>query len=203
MTDTQPKKRSQTRSRLTLLLIVALFVAPLLAAIWLYQRVQDEGVWDTVNHGRLIRPAQPLEGVELSDIDGDPVTGEDLRERWTLLFIPGSPCEAACRKNIYHMRQVWASLGREAPRVQRWLLVDSPDRHAALAGFLEDYPRMAVVVDRQRRLIGPLKGAIELDEPAIYLVDPLGNLMMAFPQSLDPRDMLKDLKKLLKVSRIG
>jgi len=38
---------------------------------------------------------------------------------------------------------------------------------------------------------------------AIYLVDPLGNLMMRFPPDLEPKSLLKDLKHLLKVSRIG
>ena len=35
------------------------------------------------------------------------------------------------------------------------------------------------------------------------LIDPLGNLMMVVPLDLDPRLLLKDLKKLLKLSRIG
>ena len=37
----------------------------------------------------------------------------------------------------------------------------------------------------------------------IYLVDPLGNLMMRFPRDPDPSKMLKDLQRLLKYSGIG
>ncbi|MNT11768.1 hypothetical protein D3C72_1466670 [compost metagenome] len=40
-------------------------------------------------------------------------------------------------------------------------------------------------------------------EDTLFLVDPLGNLMMRFPQDPDPKKMSGDLKKLLKVSRIG
>ena len=35
------------------------------------------------------------------------------------------------------------------------------------------------------------------------LVDPLGNVMMLIPASLDPSDLLKDLKKLMKLSKVG
>ena len=38
---------------------------------------------------------------------------------------------------------------------------------------------------------------------AIYLIDPFGNLMMRFSPELSPKSMLKDVKHLLKVSRIG
>lgn len=37
----------------------------------------------------------------------------------------------------------------------------------------------------------------------IYLVDPLGNLFMYYQSSTNPMDILKDLKKVLKVSQIG
>jgi hypothetical protein len=37
----------------------------------------------------------------------------------------------------------------------------------------------------------------------IYLVDPLGNLMLRFPRDPEPRLMIKDLARLLKASQIG
>jgi hypothetical protein len=37
----------------------------------------------------------------------------------------------------------------------------------------------------------------------IYLVDPLGNLMMRFPRDPDPSKMIKDLQRLLRYSRFG
>jgi len=40
-------------------------------------------------------------------------------------------------------------------------------------------------------------------ETSFWLVDPLGNLMMRFPQDPDPAKMKKDLIRLLKASRIG
>ncbi len=40
-------------------------------------------------------------------------------------------------------------------------------------------------------------------EDSLFLVDPLGNLMMRFPKEPDPKKMSSDLKKLLKYSHIG
>jgi len=37
----------------------------------------------------------------------------------------------------------------------------------------------------------------------VYLVDPLGNLMMHFPKQTGMQGMQEDLKRLLRVSRIG
>jgi len=37
----------------------------------------------------------------------------------------------------------------------------------------------------------------------IYMIDPLGNLMMRFPKDADPNKIKKDLYKLLKASAIG
>ena len=49
---------------------------------------------------------------------------------------------------------------------------------------------------------------VALEDPAftrdhIYLVDPLGNLMLRFPRDPDPSRMIKDLQRLLRYSRIG
>jgi hypothetical protein len=37
----------------------------------------------------------------------------------------------------------------------------------------------------------------------VYLVDPLGNLMMSYPADMNPKGMQTDLKKLLKNSWAG
>lgn len=42
-----------------------------------------------------------------------------------------------------------------------------------------------------------------LSTQMIYLVDPLGNVFMSYPASIDPIYILEDLKKLLEVSQIG
>ena len=101
------------------------------------------------------------------------------------------------------MRQIWISLGREANRLQRLLLIADAEQKQELTEFLTAYPQTNVIVDADGQLLRQIEAVRHAAEPAIMLVDPLGNLMMSFPQSMDPRDILKDLKKLLKISQIG
>ena len=43
----------------------------------------------------------------------------------------------------------------------------------------------------------------QLLKSKIYLVDPLGNGFMYYSATVNPLDILKDLKQVLKVSQIG
>ena len=47
------------------------------------------------------------------------------------------------------------------------------------------------------------KRPAELLPGGSYLIDPLGNLVMYFPPNLDPKEMVGDIKHLLKLSHIG
>ncbi len=196
-------KPSRTRNRLLFLSVIALFVIPFLAAYWFFGRTVKTEVWGTTNLGTLIRPVVSLQDFTLIDQHGNPFTLNRLRGQWTLVFIPDNPCDEACKKNIYHMRQLWISLGKNAYRVQQLLLLHDAMEIQNLDSFLQNYPQTIVVVDPAQMLITQIESASPADEAAIVLVDPLSNLMMAFPQSLDPGDILHDLKKLLKFSQTG
>ena len=79
-------------------------------------------------------------------------------------------------------------------RVERlWVLTDAGKPRAELLAAIEG-----------TRIAGtptPASPAMRVDH--IYLVDPLGNLMMRFPRDPDPSKMIKDLQRLLKYSRVG
>lgn len=205
MNETKHTSREKHwRSRLVFVAIVVLFAIPLIAAWWLFLHTEPGQPWATSNKGDLIIPARPLGEFTLTGNQNTRTyTLADIRGKWALVFVPPADCDEACKKNIYHMRQVWAGLGRDADRVQRLLVLQAPTQFDALAEFLENYPDMTVVYDAGNSLIDQIPFSEAALGRNIYLIDPLGNLMMAFPQTLDPRDMLKDLKKLLKISTIG
>ncbi len=196
-------KVPRNRNRLIFLLVVALFVIPFIAAYWFYGKTEETKVWRTTNRGLLIRPAQPLQEFSLISHSGEKYNLEKMLGSWALVFVPSNPCNEACKKNIYHMRQIWVSLGRNANRVRRFVLLRSDNEKQNLERFLVNYPQTIVLVDSDRQFIRQLESATQTDEPVIMLLDPVGNLMMAFPQSMDPRDILRDLKKLLKSSQTG
>lgn len=116
-----------------------------------------------------------------------------------MVQLDGGACNAACRSKLYYMRQVRVAQGREQERIERlWLVLD---KARPAAGLLKQYDGTAVVsVNAGIRAQFPAAGR---PEDSIYLVDPLGNLMMRFPKNPDPRGMIKDIKHLLKASQIG
>ncbi len=185
--------------RLYLLFIVACFIVPLAAAGWL------AGHWTpghTVQHGELLHPARPLDFHWIA-LDGHSTA---LRGHWTLLYTGSARgCDARCHTALYDLRQVRLALGKEMSRVETVLLLDgSPD--AALRQWLAHEHATMTVGWADPGGQTPLLEAFADADPTggwIYLIDPLGNLLMRYPVTVEPRGILKDLQRLLKWSRIG
>jgi len=209
-----PDAALQRRSRLKLLAVLGAFGIPLLlATVWLHYARVSGGTLGLSARGELIHPAFPLESVVLSELNGEqqaPFDEESLRGTWTMFYAPAGECGEACELNIYHMRQVRLALSHRMDRVQRVLLVNSSAQ--VDADLLAEHPGLRVlsgtsgqydeVVDKINTALSQSKGALQPAD-AIYLIDPFANVMMRFPADLPPKSMLKDIKHLLKVSRIG
>lgn len=181
------------RSSRTLWLILALCAAPIVASYAAYYWWQPTG---HVNYGELIEPRQ-LPGATLARIDGRRFTLRELEGQWVLLAAAPAACDEKCREKLVYMRQVRLAQGKETDRVERvWLVTDGVAPDAAL---LTEHPGLIVVRDGE-----PIVGALPAQRSPIdhvYVVDPLGNLMMRFPANPDPRKMLKDLSRLLRHSK--
>jgi hypothetical protein len=98
------------------------------------------------------------------------------------------------------MRQVRQAQGKELGRIERVFLLEdetSPDEH-----IREEYKGTWFVRARAGKL-PPMLPAPQSARKHIYLVDPLGNLMLRFPEDADPRRMIKDMTRLLKYSGVG
>lgn len=194
-------------SRMKLLAIFGMFAVPLLlATIWLHMVRSSGGQLGDTSRGQLIAPAVPLTDFSL-DAGDENFDLDRIRGLWTLVYIPEGECTDACRLNLYHMRQVRLALNHRMDRVQRAVVVSSADQvdealRAEHLGLI-----VAGGDPSQREAFTTQVRAAQADmaplDNAIYLVDPLGNLMMRFPPDLPPKSLLKDLKHLLKVSRIG
>ena len=117
-----------------------------------------------------------------------------------LVQFDSGACDADCERKHYFMRQVRKSQGKDQYRVERlWLVTDAaaPSNH-----LLEAISGTRIERAGSRSLAGqfPAQGALA---DHIYIVDPLGNLMMRLPRDPDPGRVIKDLQHLLKTSRIG
>lgn len=194
----------QRRGRRRFLLLAALFAAPFVLA-WLYIGVF--GGWRpdaSVNYGTLIEPARPLDLLALPRLAGKPPFAmTDWRRHWTLVYIAGDGCAAPCRENLYTTRQVRLTLGKDAARVQRVLLlagaVADPEFYAA------QHPQLIVLPLAEENRAAVLRQFMVSGASNDYLVlvDPLGNAMMWYPANVAPDALDADLKRLLKYSQIG
>ncbi len=189
---------TRRRGRLQLLLLAAIFLGPLAVAAWLYNNPERWVPEARTNNGTLLKPVIVLPDVGLADGSGGRVTPEALRGRWSLTYLARSDCAETCRSALNTLRQIRLGSGKEAVRIQRVLLSDSalPD-----AAWLEA-EQAGLIIARPGSHIRFRLAIDELDE-GIYLIDPLGNLIMAYPADAQPKPVYADLKKLLKSSRIG
>ncbi len=191
-----------------LLLLASLFFGPLLlASIWYGHADRWPLPEQRANHGQLISPPQPLAGLQLQDLQGRPLAGDSWQGRWLLVY-PGPPnCDAECENLLYQIRQVRTALGKETERVQRiYLLAEVPRDPARLEALHSLHPDLLLAVLASPETVAQFP---EADATALwsgqqlYVVDPLGNLMMRYGATQEPKDILTDLKRLLRLSRIG
>ncbi len=193
--------------RRKLIALMAIYAAPLLAAwLWLGYVRSNEGAGVSVN-GELIQPAVPLTEFSLLDAAGEVWQLNSLEKKWSMVYFAGESCAQQCEQTLYNMRQVRLSTGRRMDRVQRVLVTREV---TGMSARLEDASEgLAVVggtvagIDGLKTQISSAEAGMPACDHCIYLVDPFANVMMRFPPDLDPKKMYKDLKHLLKVSRIG
>ena len=195
------------RARLLLVLLGALFLSGSVIAFLLLQSGWRPA--RTKNHGELVQPARPLQDIALDTLDAPAISVDRLKGKWTLVYFGPAECLQPCTDNLYKMRQVTAAQGKEAHRVQRLMVVTDTKALDLLRYTLKEYPGMHVAIgpaEAVQRLAAQfaLPAGSPLDNRhRLYIVDPLGNLMMSYPADADPRGINKDLGLLLKASQIG
>ena len=133
------------------------------------------------NYGELL-PPRPIPGFE------------PQRGKWVLVMFDAAACDPYCEKKLYFMRQVRRAQGKDMDRVERlWAITDGGKPRAELLAAIEG----TRIESKGAEGVFP-GNAVD----HIYLVDPLGNLMMRFPREPDPSKMIKDLQRLLKYSGV-
>jgi cytochrome oxidase Cu insertion factor (SCO1/SenC/PrrC family) len=185
------------RSRLMLLFIFALFALPLLVA-WVLNFNGGFTPAATANNGTLVRPVRPVSAIGLFDVSGAVLDTGYFKGKWTLLYRQAGDCNAACQQILYTLRQVRLAQGKNIDRVQRLLLLEGATMPAWVSGLDEHYPGLMVA-----RVATAENADVFGTAGRIYLVDPIGNVMMEYSLDAPPRGMIKDLERLLRISYVG
>jgi len=199
--------RRRVLSRWSLIGLVLLFVGPVLLS-WVMFQTQD--LWwsgTTGNYGELITPARPVQLPGLQTYDGEVFDGTYLRGRWTMVILAEKPQDAGSRESLYTTRQVRTALEKDQERVQRLLVLEKPPSPELRDELGRIDPELIVTVAPEKGL-APIRKELSpsgssANDGVVYLIDPLGNLMMRYPAGFEGKRMLKDLRRLLKVSQIG
>ncbi|EGU33755.1 hypothetical protein VII00023_05677 [Vibrio ichthyoenteri ATCC 700023] len=181
-------KPSVTRGRMMLLALIFVFALPaLLAKLILQQQWYTSGV---TNKGTLIDPNTSFASLGVDN----PYFGE----RWQLGYVMPEKCDALCLEQLHLLKQSHTALGKYQQRVEPVILLSSGSDQQAIAQI--DFP------------VVPINSAFEqvVDSFEYVIVDPRGQLVMRYPK-VDSADnlvaqskgLLADLRKLLKLSRVG
>jgi len=181
-------------------LVLAICAAPLIASYFTYYVIKPTS---RNNYGELIDPRNyPIPQLQASALDGAPASFDAYKGKWIMLQVDGGDCKDPCRRKLLDMRQLRLMQGKEMERIERvWLVTDdNPIDTIVLREF--DGTR---IMRANRDVVNAWLPVAPGMTPAeyIYLIDPLGNLMMRFPKQPDSGKMKKDIAKLLKASGIG
>lgn len=186
--------------RWKLLAVVAVCAAPMIFSYLTYYVIKPEG---RTNYGALLDPrAHPLPALGAVTLDGKPVELDAWKGKWIMLQVGGGDCAEACRTKLFQMRQLRLMQGKEMSRIERiWLITDERPLETLVMREYDGTNMLRVKPETLKAWLPVEAGAAVADH--IYIIDPLGNLMLRFPKDADPNKMKKDLYKLLKASRIG
>ncbi len=190
------------RGRLQVWLIALAFVLPIAAAFLWTPR-------GFVNYGELVAPARLIPDENLTRLDGSAFRFSQLHRKWTLLYLGGPVCSDACQQNLYKIQQVRLAQSKNAHRVQGVYLMPAERDARQVRVLVGQYPNLIGVVAEEgvfKRLLKQFEANDRASASAkdrIYVIDPLGNLMMRYPPDADPSGIRKDLNRLLRVSQVG
>jgi hypothetical protein len=176
-----------------LLLLGAISLAPFVGSLLLYYFWKPQTF---TNYGELIA-AVPLAGKAIPTRDGKPFDIDELRGKWVFLMADSGNCDDDCQSKLYVMRQIRLTQGKDQERIERVWLIPDPARPSP--GIEAEYRGTRTILLADDDFIAHLP-APDSPRQHIYVIDPFGNLMMRFPQNVDPQRMKKDIDRLMKTS---
>lgn len=189
---------SFSRQQITLLGIFALFLGPVILVIlmrsswWQYQPVGLK------NLGHLVDPPTHLALNETRGFDN----------KWLVLYVLDQPCEKQCIERVTTLRQIHIAAGRNNEHLAI-VLLSKTDTEATLRSRLDSiYPEFQYVTDTASTALTTLdtvnanvvKASGDAGTMHTYILDPMGNVILAYGADASPNDIHKDLKRLLKWS---
>jgi len=191
----------QRKGRMVFLLMIIFFIVPIIVVVMMYKynwKPSGESL------GELIKPPREIRSPEHTlNSEAKPLPPLLWKEKWSIIYIADS-CAATCMQKLSDMRQLHVSLYKDIPRVQRVLITSTQDTTTIKQSFPD-----LIVINQPNASIHDLAAQFKVEEEnptmsnRIYLADPLGFLMMSYPQQTPLANVRKDVARLLKYSWAG
>lgn len=179
--NSQNKAQHKTLGLLLLAFIAPVVIAKLVLSLNLYHG-------GATNHGELINPATSYASLGVKS---------PIPKEWQLLYLLPAQCDDACRERLYILRQSHIALGPDQARVEPLILTNPDSDLSALSAF--NFNTRPVNTNLSHWL----------DAQQLIIVDPLGTLVLRYPQVqgkeanlVQGKALVADLRKLLKLSRV-
>lgn len=197
------------RSFITLFLIFLVIIVPIILA-WMMIKYAHHHEFKKSNHGVLISPPSPnLQAINFYDLKHhDKFSGERLMGKWWIAYVSPEKCFQECQENLYNLRQLQIALGKDSTRVGRIFVTQPGCPSAFCESYLtEYYPEMQRIAfesaDFNKLFLKSTLSTTSETLGQIYIIDPLGNVILYYDPDTEPKNILSDLKRLLKVSKVG
>jgi peroxiredoxin len=196
-------KSARKRGRWMLWLVLLVCASPMIASYFTYYVIKPE---KRNNYGTLIdQRAHPVPAMATTTLDGRPQALEQFKGKWVMLMVGPGACPDSCRKQLFALRQLRLMQGKEADRIERvWLITDQEPLDTLIIREYDGTHMLRADGATVASWLPADTGTTPADH--IYLIDPLGHLMMRFPkdpQLQEVRKVYKDINKLLKASAVG
>ena len=199
LNNTQKPQNAKLSGRKVLLILAIVFLLPFtMAALLHLLDLKPSGK----SYGDLIQPPKSLQFPVLKDAQGKSFNSQQWLKKWSIVMVDSTGCAAPCQAKVQLLKQVHTSLNKEIRRVQRVLLVPIDIQGETMNDLQKKYPDLIILAGADAETV---KFAAEFNVTGgqVYLVDPLGNLMMSYSEKMDPKGLRSDLTRLLKNSWAG
>jgi len=169
--------------------LLAMFILPIAFGTLFFYASPNYFSESTVNYGELVRPIIATDRDDI-EIEGN----SSLQGIWTIAYV-SNRCNDACEKAVADMKTIRTLMNDDMRRIQRMIIIEDSSTPVS-----NDESLIKARLNSEK-----LKHSLKkYTENAIYLIDPIGNIMLYYePQNIDIRLVIKDLKRLFKYSRIG
>jgi hypothetical protein len=177
------------------------FITPIIAVVAMYKldwRPKGESIGELVTPAKALTMQQPL-----VSSDGNVASINLLKDKWSMVYMTAD-CDAQCKEKLHQMRQLHVSLYKEIPRMQRLLFTTVSD----VTEIKQNYPDLLIVNQPKTDIISfseqfNIHNETSMTAGRIYLIDPLGHLIMSYSASTSPALVRKDITRLMKYSWTG